>query len=166
MNTPPPEIAKLLADQVDALVPDLLPGARPSGGYWHAGNTAGDPGHSLYLRRGGPKMGRWVDAATGEFGDLLDPSMPLCSAGPTFVRPSHGLRLGLASIHRSRSPRFRPEQIGRSLTSTMATKRRSRWRAICGGQLGQLPGRWARGTFAPGRSPSIPSRQRCGTTRH
>ena len=52
-----------------------LPAGRREGHYWMVGNVAGDPGRSLYVRlidsdRG--KAGNWVDAATGEYGDLLD----------------------------------------------------------------------------------------------
>lgn len=52
-----------------------LPAGRREGQYWMVGNVAGDPGRSLYVRlidsnRG--KAGKWVDAATGEHGDLLD----------------------------------------------------------------------------------------------
>ena len=66
------ELAELLARRVDGLIPELLPGARQSGGYWTAGNVQGDIGRSLYIHRSGPKCGRWDDAATGQFGDLLD----------------------------------------------------------------------------------------------
>jgi hypothetical protein len=65
-------LAVMLADQVDALVPDLLPAACRSGGYWQVGNVEGDPGLSLYVHRHGAKAGRWTDAATGQFGDPLD----------------------------------------------------------------------------------------------
>jgi hypothetical protein len=71
-----PEIARpvalKLAEQVDALVTELLPSARRNGGYWSIGNLAGDAGSSLYIHRSGAKVGKWTDTATGEFGDLLD----------------------------------------------------------------------------------------------
>jgi hypothetical protein len=66
------ELAERLADRVDELVPELLPGVRRSGGYWQVGNTAGNAGDSLYIHRNGHKLGKWTDAATGDFGDLLD----------------------------------------------------------------------------------------------
>jgi len=66
------ELASLLADRTDALIPVLLPAARHSGGYWHVGNIDGDPGRSLYVHRHGVKTGRWTDAATDQSGDLLD----------------------------------------------------------------------------------------------
>jgi hypothetical protein len=71
-----PEIARpvalKLAEQVDALVTELLPSARRNGGYWSIGNLAGDAGSSLYIHRSGAKVGKWTDTATGQFGDLLD----------------------------------------------------------------------------------------------
>src|SRR4029450_6608836 len=66
------ELAELLAMHVDALVPTLLPGAHRSGGYWTAGSVAGEPGGSLYVHRNGCQAGKGSDAATGQFGDLLD----------------------------------------------------------------------------------------------
>jgi hypothetical protein len=62
----------MLAARLDSLIPELLPSAQASGGYWTCGNVQGDPGGSLYLHRAGQKRGRWLDTATGEFGDLLD----------------------------------------------------------------------------------------------
>jgi hypothetical protein len=66
------ELAELLAMHVDALVPMLLPSARRAGGYWTTGSVAGEAGGSLYVHRNGGKAGKWTDAATGQFGDLLD----------------------------------------------------------------------------------------------
>jgi hypothetical protein len=62
----------MLSDQTDVLVPALLPAARRSGGYWQVGNVEGDVGRSLYIHRAGARLGRWTDAATGQFGDPLD----------------------------------------------------------------------------------------------
>jgi hypothetical protein len=68
------ELAHLLIERLDDLVPTLLPGARLNGGYWHAGNVAGEEGKSLYVYRSGARAGHWSDAAGGpqDFGDLLD----------------------------------------------------------------------------------------------
>jgi hypothetical protein len=45
--------------------------------YWIAGDAMNTPGRSLYVRLQGPDYGpgaagKWTDAATGEYGDLLD----------------------------------------------------------------------------------------------
>ena len=66
------EVAQRLADCIDFLVRELLPCARRAGSYWVVGNTAGDPGGSLYVHRAGSKLGRWADCASGQFGDALD----------------------------------------------------------------------------------------------
>lgn len=64
-----------LAQNALAVCRHYLPAGRREGRYWTVGNVAGDPGRSLYVRlfeseRG--RVGNWVDAATGEHGDLLD----------------------------------------------------------------------------------------------
>ena len=66
------EIAEKLAGHIDALVRKLLPGAYKAGAFWYVGSLDGEKGDSLYIHRSGLKAGRWVDAATGEFGDALD----------------------------------------------------------------------------------------------
>jgi Toprim domain len=68
----PRELAGRLAERIERLVPELLPCARCSGGYWTVGNAEGDAGNSLYIHRSGYKLSRWTDTATGQFGDLLD----------------------------------------------------------------------------------------------
>lgn len=65
-------LKEALTARVDSLVPMLLPGARRSSGYWHAADTTGGKGGSLFLRRNGVKAGNWTDSATGEYGDLID----------------------------------------------------------------------------------------------
>ena len=42
------------------------------GRYWRVGDVHNQPGQSLYVHLSGEKMGRWADAATGQFGDLVD----------------------------------------------------------------------------------------------
>jgi len=69
------DIAQQLARQTLAVCQHYLPAGRREGRYWQVGNIHGEPGRSLYVRlddgaRG--KAGNWVDAATGEHGDLLD----------------------------------------------------------------------------------------------
>lgn len=69
------DIAQLLADQALAVCQHYLPAGRREGRYWQVGNVHGEPGRSLYVRLYGDgrgKAGNWVDAATGERGDLLD----------------------------------------------------------------------------------------------
>jgi hypothetical protein len=69
------ELSERLAHNVQAVCRYYLPAGRREGRYWMIGDVAGTPGRSLYVRlfeteRG--TIGNWVDAATGEHGDLVD----------------------------------------------------------------------------------------------
>lgn len=69
------DIAQQLARQALSVCQHYLPAGRREGRYWQVGNIHGEPGRSLYVRLeagGRGKAGNWVDAATGEHGDLLD----------------------------------------------------------------------------------------------
>ena len=69
------ELSERLAANAQAVCRHYLPAGRREGRYWMVGDVAGMPGRSLYVRlfeteRG--TIGNWVDAATGEHGDLVD----------------------------------------------------------------------------------------------
>lgn len=69
------ELSERLAQNAQAVCRHYLPAGRREGRYWMVGDIAGTPGRSLYVRlfeteRG--RIGNWVDAATGEHGDLID----------------------------------------------------------------------------------------------
>lgn len=69
------ELSERLAGNAQAVCRHYLPAGRREGRYWMVGDVAGSPGRSLYVRlfeteRG--TIGNWVDAATGEHGDLVD----------------------------------------------------------------------------------------------
>ena len=69
------ELSEQLAANAQAVCRHYLPAGRREGRYWMVGDIAGAPGRSLYVRlfeteRG--RIGNWVDAATGEHGDLVD----------------------------------------------------------------------------------------------
>jgi hypothetical protein len=75
LSTRAGELSERLAQNVQAVCRHYLPAGRREGRYWMVGDVAGAPGRSLYVRlfeteRG--KIGNWVDAATGEHGDLVD----------------------------------------------------------------------------------------------
>jgi hypothetical protein len=75
LSTPAAELSQRLAQNVQAVCRHYLPAGRREGRYWMVGDVAGTPGRSLYVRlfeteRG--VIGNWVDAATGEYGDLVD----------------------------------------------------------------------------------------------
>ena len=65
-------LAAALADRVEEVCRNYLPGGGRAGNYWQAGSVAGEKGRSLYVRLAGRYRGRWTDEATGEKGDLLD----------------------------------------------------------------------------------------------
>jgi phage/plasmid primase-like uncharacterized protein len=74
---PPAELARRLAREAEAVCRHYLPRGKREGHYWLAGDTAGNPGRSLFVRLSGGESGKgaagkWTDAATGEHGDLLD----------------------------------------------------------------------------------------------
>lgn len=69
------ELSERLAQNAIGVCRHYLPAGRREGRYWMVGDIAGTPGRSLYVRlfeteRGA--IGNWVDAATGERGDLVD----------------------------------------------------------------------------------------------
>jgi hypothetical protein len=69
------ELSERLARQVQAVCRHYLPAGRREGRYWMVGDVLGAPGRSLYVRlfeTGRGAIGNWVDAATGEHGDLVD----------------------------------------------------------------------------------------------
>lgn len=77
MESPAALLARRLAEDAEAVCRHYLPNGRRQGRYWIAGDVENAPGRSLYVRLIGPTSGpgaagRWTDAATGAFGDLLD----------------------------------------------------------------------------------------------
>lgn len=74
---PAAEASRALAERVEAFCRHYLSNGHRSGGYWIVGDTGNSKGRSLFIRLTGPPSGkgargRWSDAATGEYGDLLD----------------------------------------------------------------------------------------------
>ena len=82
------------------------------------GDVANAPGHSLYVRLVGPTSGRgaagqWVDAATGEYGDLLD----LIAAAESLASVGEAMQeaerfLGTATTERQRDGPPAPAALG------------------------------------------------------
>ena len=71
------DVAQRLAENAEAVCRRYLSNGRRSGGYWLVGDVHNTPGRSLYVRLTGPTSGdrargKWTDAATFEYGDLLD----------------------------------------------------------------------------------------------
>ena len=77
MENPAAALARRLAAHAEAVCRHYLSKGRRQGRYWMVGDVRNTPGRSMYVRLSGPASGpgaagRWTDAATGEYGDLLD----------------------------------------------------------------------------------------------
>ncbi|WP_313614933.1 toprim domain-containing protein, partial [Agrobacterium sp.] len=66
------ELADRLSRNAEAVCRHYLSAGRRVGNYWVVGDTANSRGKSLYVHLTGPRAGRWADAATAQYGDLLD----------------------------------------------------------------------------------------------
>ena len=71
------ELSRRLSREVESVCRHYLSSGRREGRYWLVGDTANNPGRSLFVRLYGPDSGKgaagkWTDAATGDHGDLLD----------------------------------------------------------------------------------------------
>jgi hypothetical protein len=71
------ELARRLAREAEAVCRHYLSNGRREGRYWLVGDARNAPGRSLFVRLKGPLSGKgaagnWLDAATAEYGDLLD----------------------------------------------------------------------------------------------
>lgn len=70
-------LSQRLAQRAESFCRTYLDNGRQVGGYWIVGDAENAPGRSLFVRLSGldgghSAAGRWTDAATGEYGDLLD----------------------------------------------------------------------------------------------
>lgn len=71
------DLARRLGRRAEAVCRHYLSSGRRVGRYWLVGDVRNTPGRSMFVRLSGPDTGpgaagHWTDAATGEFGDLLD----------------------------------------------------------------------------------------------
>lgn len=55
------EINRMLAEQIDTLVPEILPNAVRDGVEWRIGSCSGEAGRSMAIHRGGSRAGIWSD---------------------------------------------------------------------------------------------------------
>ena len=77
MQHPAADLARRLASEAEAVCRHYLSNGRRAGRYWVVGDVANTPGRSLFVRLRGSEYGRgaaghWTDAATAQYGDLLD----------------------------------------------------------------------------------------------
>jgi len=71
------ELSRRLARDAEAVCRHYLSNGWRQGRYWTVGDARNTPGRSMYVRLRGPETGpgaagHWTDAATSEYGDLLD----------------------------------------------------------------------------------------------
>src|SRR6202140_3216732 len=71
------ELARRLARDAEAGCRHYLSNGRRRGRYWTVGDVRNTPGRSMFVRLSGPESGpgaagHWTDAASAEYGDLLD----------------------------------------------------------------------------------------------
>lgn len=71
MNELPRDIARLLAQDVEAVCRELLPNGKRVGHEWVTGDSDDSAGSSLKVCLSGPKTGLWADFGGEEKGDLL-----------------------------------------------------------------------------------------------
>lgn len=74
--TEPSDLVARLSERALAVCLHYLPNGQRAGNYWVVGDARNTPGRSAFVRLVkdymGRPAGRWTDAATGEYGDLLD----------------------------------------------------------------------------------------------
>ncbi len=71
------DLARRLARDAEAVCRHYLSNGRRQGRYWLVGDVHNMPGRSMFVRLSGPESGpgaagHWTDAASAEYGDLLD----------------------------------------------------------------------------------------------
>ncbi|RWL78676.1 MAG: DNA primase [Mesorhizobium sp.] len=69
------ELARRLGEDAEAVCRQYLSNGHRSGNYWMVGDVRNARGRSMHVRLkavGGKAAGKWVDEASGEYGDLLD----------------------------------------------------------------------------------------------
>ncbi|MCZ7854680.1 toprim domain-containing protein [Agrobacterium salinitolerans] len=66
------ELADRLSQNAEAVCRHYLSAGRRAGNYWVVGDVANSKGKSLYVHLSGSRKGKWADAATAQYGDLLD----------------------------------------------------------------------------------------------
>lgn len=66
------DLADRLAQDAETVCRYYLSAGRRAGNYWVVGDVANNKGKSLYVHLSGPRKGKWADAATAQYGDLLD----------------------------------------------------------------------------------------------
>jgi hypothetical protein len=77
MSSPAANLAQRLSRNAEAVCRHYLSNGRRKGRYWTVGDVRNTSGRSMFVRLNGPESGpgaagHWTDAASSEYGDLLD----------------------------------------------------------------------------------------------
>jgi Toprim domain len=108
------DLAQRLAERAEAVCHYYLPNGVRCGAYWIAGDVAGAKGRSLYVRlraSSNAAAGKFVDAATGDHGDLLD-----------LIRLNRGLTTIREALDEARAFLNEPRRAFKSVTSEVTTR--------------------------------------------
>jgi len=111
------ELARCLARDAEAVCRHYLSNGRRQGRYWTVGDVRNTPGRSMFVRLSGPEFGpgaagHWTDAASAEYGDLLDVIRESCGL-VDFKDVAAEARAFLAMPHPEREPQT-PARSGSS----------------------------------------------------
>ncbi len=107
------DLARRLARDAEAVCRHYLSNGHRQGRYWIVGDLANNPGRSLYVRLNGADHGKgaaghWTDAASAEYGDLLDLIRGACRLGTTREVVDEARRFLSMSRHDPPVQRLRP----------------------------------------------------------
>ena len=118
------EISAMLADRIDQLAPELLPGGCRIGGEWAASDLSGATprtGGSLRVHLSGQHQGHWRDHATDEGGDPID-----LIQGALGLDKGEAVRWGLQWLGLDdNAPMARPRPPSKPVEPTAAEHRRA-----------------------------------------
>jgi hypothetical protein len=114
------ELSRRLARDAEAVCRHYLSNGRRQGWYWTVGDVRNTPGRSMFVRLSGPDSGagaagRWTDAASVEYGDLLDvirESCGLTDFGDVAAEARRFLSLPQAELRRAPMPARAPVPTG------------------------------------------------------
>ncbi|HTM82182.1 DUF7146 domain-containing protein [Asticcacaulis sp.] len=119
------EVAERLASRALSVCRHYLPSGCRQGNFWVVGDVRNTPGRSMFVRlvgdEAGHRAGRWTDAATGEYGDLLD-IIRTRSASGSFADVLAEAEAFVGNSPPVRASRFRADRPHHSNTSRQAQR--------------------------------------------
>jgi hypothetical protein len=156
------ELARRLACGAEAVCRHYLSNGRRQGSYWTVGDVRNAPGRSMFVRLSGPEAGpgaagHWTDAASAEYGDLLDVIRESCGL-VDFRDVADEARRFLSLPRMEPRPTPKPARTPVSVGSPEAARRLFAMSRPIGGS-------WSRPTCAIAASRLPMTRARCGSTR-